>query len=416
MKKNELLEKMNSKIIFSRPSGSLVYFVEDLNFIDEDELEKLGIYAVSDGMSVIDFIDNSEDDIQQMYGLKSLDPMELVCLEDFYSDNDFYNNEITELEMIKCFDIFLDRSKISNAKIYLDVNGITVKAENCYPGYRAILNGIEYEVVDRILLKERINSGADLTKLCTSLVTDMCNLFQGNVIFNQPIGSWDVSNVTDMGLMFEDSIFNQPIGNWDVSKVSKMDSMFSGAKFNQPIGNWDVGNVSDMSEMFACSVFNQPIGNWDVSNVKYMRSMFAESKFNHPIGQWDVSNETNMSLMFMDSIFNQPIGDWDVSNVTDMSHMFFRSKFNQPIGNWDVSNVTDMSHMFSAAKFNQPIENWDVGNVTDISFMFSGAKFNQPIGGWDVRNVTSMSFMFFESKFNQSIDDWALNEEVKKNN
>jgi surface protein len=378
MKKNDLLEKMNSKVIFSIDSGSLVYFVEDLKSINQEELEKLGVYAVSDGMSLIDFKEDFEDDIQQMYGVKSSDPMELVCLEDFYSDNDFYNEEITELEMIKCFDVFEDRSKYANAKIYLDVNGITVKGENCYPGYRAILNGIEYEVVDRVLLEERIISGADLTKLCTSLVTDMNTLFHGNEIFNQPIGNWDVSNVTKMNFMFLDSKFNQPIGDWDVSNVSDMSGMFMASDFNQPIGNWDVSNVTDMRSMFS-------------TNANYW---FSGAKFNHPIGNWDVGNVANMSFMFGNSIFNQPIGNWDVSNVTDMSHMFSLAKFNQPIENWDVSNVTNMIYMFSNARFNQPIGNWDVSNVTDMRYMFFGAKFNQPIGDWDVSNVSDMSWMF----------------------
>ena len=41
--------------------------------------------------------------------------------------------------------------------------------------------------------------------------------------------------------------FNQPIGSWDVSKVTNMQNMFTGAKaFNQPIGNWDVSNVTNM--------------------------------------------------------------------------------------------------------------------------------------------------------------------------
>ncbi len=109
MKKNDLLEKMNSKMIFSRFSDSLVYFVHDLESINQEELENSGIYAVSDGMCLIDFKVNCIDDIQQMYGIKRLDPMELVNLEDFYSDNDFYNSKISYVKMIKCFDVFLDR-------------------------------------------------------------------------------------------------------------------------------------------------------------------------------------------------------------------------------------------------------------------------------------------------------------------
>ena len=65
--------------------------------------------------------------------------------------------------------------------------------------------------------------------------------------FNQDIGNWDVSNVTDMSNMFEDAkAFNQDIGKWDVSKVTRMDSMFSGASaFNQDISKWNVIYVKE---------------------------------------------------------------------------------------------------------------------------------------------------------------------------
>ena len=46
-----------------------------------------------------------------------------------------------------------------------------------------------------------ISQGEDVTKVCTSLVTDMGNIFF-NATFNQNISSWDVSNVTDMSICF----------------------------------------------------------------------------------------------------------------------------------------------------------------------------------------------------------------------
>ena len=69
--------------------------------------------------------------------------------------------------------------------------------------------------------------------------------------------------------MFSRSQFNQPIGNWDVSNVTDMSSMFTlNEIFNQDISKWDVGNVKDMSWMFYFnSAFNQDLSGWNVSNV-----------------------------------------------------------------------------------------------------------------------------------------------------
>jgi surface protein len=283
---------------------------------------------------------------------------------------------------------------------------------------------------------------ADLTKLLFGDISDMSGLFCGASSFNQPIGGWDVSNVTNMSLMFwEAEKFDQPIGDWDVSKVIDMSNMFEGAReFNQPIGGWDVGNVTNMISLFQMAKrFNQPIGEWDVSRVVDMRHMFsAASAFNQPIGDWDVGNVANMSFMLWNvSEFDQPIGKWNVGNVTDMGFMFYgASAFNHPVGAWNVSNVTSLVGIFQgASSFNQPIGEWNVSNVTDMSFMFYRASafnqpigqwsvgnvivmrhifylasaFNQPIGGWNVGSVTDMEYMFYyASAFNQPIDTWNI--------
>ena len=61
----------------------------------------------------------------------------------------------------------------------------------------------------------------------------------------------------------------QPIGKWDVSNVTDMSDMFARAyNFNQPLNSWNTSNVTDMNHMFfAAREFNQPLNNWNVSNV-----------------------------------------------------------------------------------------------------------------------------------------------------
>jgi surface protein len=58
-----------------------------------------------------------------------------------------------------------------------------------------------------------------------------------------------------------------------------MSGMFHGASaFNQPIGVWNVSKVTDMSHMFYNAyAFNQPIGDWNVSNVTQMSFMFVDA-------------------------------------------------------------------------------------------------------------------------------------------
>ena len=202
---------------------------------------------------------------------------------------------------------------------YVDENGVTVKAKDWVTaGTTGELNGIFYTAVNIDTLRLMFSREEDVSKVVTTLITDMSYLFSNapvtpcdcpfggpdEILFNPDISSWDVSNVTNMSHMFGSKemivFFNKDISKWDVSKVTDMSNMFNPAGvFNQNIGSWDVSNVTDMSEIFrGAETFNQDIGSWDVSKVTDMSSMFYISTFNKDISEWNVSNVTNMSNMF----------------------------------------------------------------------------------------------------------------------
>ena len=270
--------------------------------------------------------------------------------------------------------------------IYLDTNGITIKANSwAVVGETELLDGVEYLIVDYTMLRQMIANNENVTKVVTSKITNMNYLFDNKTTFNQDIGGWDVSSVTTMGGMFNNATsFNQDIGDWDVSSVTNMVGMFYRASnFNQDIGRWNVSSVTDMSYMFAYSYFfNQDIGDWDVSSVTNMASMFKSTlSFNQDIGGWDVSSVTNMQDMFyLAENFNRDIGDWDVSSVQDMTRMFYKAfEFNQDIGNWDVSSVTAMNYMFfQAAFFNQDLSVWNVDRVVNCSGFATSLQWTLP--------------------------------------
>ena len=291
------------------------------------------------------------------------------------------------------------------------------------------------------------NFNQPLTNLLkiSGVSTTTQGMFQQATAFNQDIGGWDVSNVTNMGAMFSlATAFNNggssTISSWSAPLCTRFNTMFSTAtSFNQPLPILvDTTNVSscNMGGMFTlATAFNQNIGTWKVSNVTDMNAMFqSATAFNNngssTISSWSAPLCTDFSLMFyLNTAFNQPLTNLvNTSGVTGCTmNLMFRqaSLFNQDIGNWNVSKVTDMNAMFlSASAFNngeilsnlssKPL-NWSAPLCTSFTNMFnSAAKFNQSLNNLvdtSTSGVTSctMNGMFrYASLFNQNIGAWNV--------
>jgi surface protein len=274
----------------------------------------------------------------------------------------------------------------------------------------------------------------------TSNVTNMSSMFltfnPASSKFNQDIGNWDVSNVTNFTQMFNAATdFNNggspSISGWTINTATattvSMNSMFKDAEaFNQPIGSWDMSNVTTIREMFHSNPnFDQDIGNWDTSNVSdsfgFNRVFFNALNFNNggspSISGWTIGQYNNtMEGMFYDTLFNQDIGAWNVSGVTSFYSFFQLTPFNNggssSINNWDTGNVISMGKMFDRdSQFNQPIGNWDTSSVSTMYGMFGTGNspdcpFNQDISNWDVSNVkdNGSTFAGFVKMFNGAGD------------
>ena len=167
---------------------------------------------------------------------------------------------------------------------YLAENGVTVVCDLASVGDTGIVNGITYTKRSKTMI-----DATNALTTCTSGVTDMSHLFYNVDIFNQDIGSWDVSKVTNMYYMFNNADgFNQDISKWNVSSVTNMEGMFAENKaFNKDISSWDVSGVMNMQEMFMEStVFNQDLSSWNVDGVS------ACEDFSTDASAWILSKPT----------------------------------------------------------------------------------------------------------------------------
>jgi hypothetical protein len=99
------------------------------------------------------------------------------------------------------------------------------------------------------------------------------SLLANAVDFNQPIGMWDTSKVTNMdSLANHASSFNQPLNDWDVSLVTTLEfAFFNATAFNQDLGAWPL-RIAGVSMSYM-------LDNCGMSTENYSRTLIGWANY-----------------------------------------------------------------------------------------------------------------------------------------
>jgi Mycoplasma protein of unknown function, DUF285 len=229
-----------------------------------------------------------------------------------------------------------------------------------------------YEAVDAYILANNVNSTANTTNATPDVI-----LRYG------PIGSWDVSQITNFSRVF-DPIRNDTL-SWDI-----VASMY----FLRPAFGYSTPTAYDPRR------FNEDLSGWDVSKAETMMGMFtrADSFVGLGLEHWNVGKVRDFSFMFMGaSLFNGNISGWHTSSAENMNSMMLGTfAWDDNLSAWDVSGVTDMSDMFHSAEsfVGDGLENWNVVKVTTMKDMFAGTPvFNGDVSTWNTSRVITTKEM-----------------------
>ena len=148
--------------------------------------------------------------------------------------------------------------------------------------------------------------------------------------FNQDIGGWDVSSVTNMRIyVLQATAFNQDIGGWDVSSVTRHEAPCS-LVCRMPSTRTSAAGTSPAWRTWIRRPpfgrarrlwLRSDIGGWDVSSVSRHEQGCSEVRdgaFNQTSGLGRLQRDDMAKRVPWGTAFNQDIGGWDVSSVTDM--------------------------------------------------------------------------------------------------
>ena len=339
----------------------------------------------------------------------------MMLVDKSYNENDpeyqYSNNEITSIK-----NATLEQYKI--VKSTLTDKNIVSTDDSTVPTYVWFDNGTiyYYSHAEEIDMNEDSSSmfhkitnltDIDFSKLNTYKVTNMSNMFRGDISLNSlALTTFDTRNVTDMRDMFNEAYLTSiDVSNFDTSKVIYFQGMFNtyqGEYIN--VSNFNTSNAIYINHMFAeCNNLKTiDLSNFDTRNVESMAALFYHDYALESVNlsSFNTKKVMDLSYMFMScgSLTSLDLSNFDTSNVKYMNLMF-RAVNHLPtldLSNFNTKNVENMADMFSLTNFtNLNISSFNTSNVTDMHGMFSGAGMTSvDVSSFDTKKVTTFWHMF----------------------
>lgn len=219
-----------------------------------------------------------------------------------------------------------------------------------------------------------------------------------------PLATWDVSYVTDMSDLFQDSTKNPDITNWDMSNVVHADRMLLNSGFTHRIDNKDLSSLQTADDMMPTGYGGHLCGKHFLRVCEALDRKYTALGDTAALKDIDCANRVGFNGMGFCltstvpkgqsvSVIKQAVKDWydadkKAAIITKHGEM----------SEWDVSQVQSMRGLFKDKNGIPPLAKWDTSSVTDMQSMFEtsdfNGDFNEDIRHWDVRKVDNFNFMF----------------------